>query len=412
VTSSVCAGARRLLLVTHRPLQYAGPGSVRWRYLIDALPAHGWEVSVVSARTNPTQDELSPDPRAASLARARARAMGRIGRVARPLCKRAGIQPEAFPPHVAWTFTGRRAVRRCYDDVRPHAVVATVPPMSALFASVGALRDAAAPLVADMRDNWAGHPTYDAGGSLLTRLEERALRRADAIVAVTAGMQEKLARLHPQLAGRLHLMPNGFDPCLLGRRDDAHAAWPERVTLIHPGVLYGDRGLGALLDALGRPGIRERVRLQLVGNVTHASAVALRRRRDGVDVSVSPPLSWEGVVERVAGADVVVVIVPASMGDDVAWPVKMFEAFALGKPILAITAGGATEALLRELDHDKALARDGDADSIASALRTLLDGPPPAPLPLDRIARWDRSRVAADYARLLDRLVAGSAGAA
>ena len=398
--------ARRLLLVTHRPLAYAGPGTVRWTYLIGALPEHGWTVDVLSARANPTQDELSPDPRAAGLARARARAMGYVGRALRGAFNRAGMQPEALPPHTLWAVTGRRALRRRLAETRPDVVVATVPPMSALFLAARELRGRA-PLVVDMRDNWAGHPTYDAGGSLLQRVEGRALAGVDRLVAVTAGMADKLARMHPGVAGRITLMPNGYDPRLLERRRATPAAWPEPLTLIHPGVLYGDRGIGGLLDALARPALRGRVRLELVGNVTPATAAALRRTGGAVEVVVTPPLSWEDTMARVEAADAVAVIVPASMGDDVAWPVKAFEALALGKPIVAVTAGGATEALLRELGQDHAVSRDGDPNSIAAALERLLAAAPPAPVDPARIARFSRARVAADYAALLDEVADG-----
>ena len=111
-------------------------------------------------------------------------------------------------------------------------------------------------------------------------------------------------------------------------------------------------------------------------------------------------------MDRVAAADIVAVIVPATMGDDVAWPVKLFEGLALGKPILSITAGGATEALLREIGQDHALARDGDAGSIAAALRGLPGGPPPAPATADDLARWNRELVAERYAALLEQLIA------
>jgi glycosyltransferase involved in cell wall biosynthesis len=394
---------RRLLLVSHRPLEYAGPGTVRWRYLIDALPTHGWGVDVLSARANPTQDELAIDPRAAALARARARVMGGAGRVLRSSYSLAGIRPEAFPPHTLWTLSGRRALERRLAASPPDVVVPTVPPMSALFLCARELRGRF-PLVLDMRDNWAGHPSYDAGGTLLRRVEARALAAADRIAVVTAGMVDKLTGLHPDLADRVRLLPNGYDPRLLARRRAHATAWPERVTLIHPGVLYGDRGVNALLDALARPELRGRVRLELVGNVTPGTAAAVRRAGDAVDVVLTPPQTWEGAIARVEDADVVAVIVPASMGDDVAWPVKLFEALALGKPVLSVTAGGGTETLLRELGQDHATARDGDADSIAAALVRLLEGAPPAPVDPDRIERWDRSRIAAEYAALLDEV--------
>ena len=395
---------RRLLLITHRPLELAGPGAVRWNFLIGALGRRGWDVDVVAARTNPTQDALAEDPRAAWLSRARARVMGLVGRLSRRGLNALGVQPEAFAPHIVWSFTGRRAIRRRIAELSPDVVVATVPPVSAMFAGAAVRRDTGIPYVVDMRDNWAGHPTYDAGGRSLTRVEGRALAQADAVVTVTDRMAALLQRLHPELADRVRLMPNGFDPVLLGRRRPPADRWPEPVTLIHPGVLYGDRRIDALLEALARPALRGRVRLELVGNLTAETVKTLARRPDGVAVEAGPPLSWEGTMERVAAADIVAVIYPRSMGDALSLPVKLFEAMALGKPVLSITTGGATEALLRELGQDHALARDGDADSIGSALERLLERPPPPPVPAERIARWDRARVAEDYAALLEEL--------
>jgi glycosyltransferase involved in cell wall biosynthesis len=398
---------RQLLLVTHRPLEYAGPGSVRWRYLLGKLPELGWEVRVVSSRHNPTRDELSDDPREARLAVLRARVMHQVGRAMRPAWNRAGIQPEAFPPNTLWSFTGRGLIRRRAEELRADAVVATIPPPAALFAMVGALGGKGKPLVVDMRDNWAGHPTYDAGGRMLARIEDQALRRVDAVVAVSEGMRAKLLRMHPWLGPRLHLMPNGYDPRLLERRPPPLERWPERITLIHPGVLYGDRSLAGLITAMSRPSLRDRLRLEIIGNIDAATAAAIRAKPPGVLIDSRPPAPWEATMERVREAHVMITIVPYTMGDDVAWPVKNFEAFALGMPVLSITTGGATEGLLRDLGADIACARDGDVESIAAALERLLAAPPPPPLAPERVRRFDRSVVAGDYAALLDGLVEG-----
>ena len=400
---------RRLLLVSHRPLVYEGPGTVRWTYFREHLPRHGWDVTTVTARTNVTSDELSADPKIARLSSMRARVMGGVGRAARPAANRlAGVQPEALAPSILWSVTAPRMLRTQLGIVRPDVVVATSPPPAALFAVRNALRGSTIPSVADLRDPWAGHPTYDAGGSLLTRLEDAALRSFDAVVGVTPGMVERLRHLHPRLAHRLHMLPNGFAPELLGRRAVSGGPRDGRLTLIHPGVLYGDRSIDDLLSAITAAGIAERLRLQLVGNLNAASQVALQSAPPGLDIEIIGPRPWAATMDLVADADVVVVIVPASMGDDVAWPVKMFEALALGKPILAITAGGATEHLLTELGQRDACGRIGDLPSVVAALRAVVERPAP-PVDAERLERWNRERVTAEYAVLLDRLAAGGA---
>jgi len=394
---------RRLLLVSHRPIE-AG-GTTRWRHFMEALPEHGWEVRAVTAPAGTTTDETSTDPRIARRSRARARVMERAGAIARPLSQRLlGVQPEAFPPSTAWSFTGRKAIHAELERFRPHAVVATSPPPAALLAAAGAVRDV--PLVADLRDPWAGSPYYDAGGRLLTRIERRALARTAAIVAVTTPMLEQLRDRHPALAGRMHLIPNGFPPRLLSERDDAASGWDgRRVTLIHPGTLYGGRTVADLVRAMAEPDLQDRFALRLLGNVDAASEAAIAAA-PGVDVEVLAPTDWDGAIAQIRASDAVVVVQPAELGDDIAWPVKTFEALALGKPVLSITSGGAVERLLDELGRPEGCARLGDPASVAAALRRLLAAPP-APVPAERLARWDRSAIAAAYAALLDSVSAG-----
>ncbi len=104
-----------------------------------------------------------------------------------------------------------------------------------------------------------------------------------------------------------------------------------------------------------------------------------------VVTQLRPPIPWEAAIEEVRAADVVVVAQPTSLGDEIAWPVKTFEALALGKPVLALTGGGAVERLLGELGVDAGCARHDDPASVAAAVRRLLDDPP-APIPAERLA--------------------------
>jgi glycosyltransferase involved in cell wall biosynthesis len=408
----VPAASRRLLVVSHRPLDYGGGGSVRWSYLRRVLPALGWQVSVVTARANPTGNEASIEPRHASLARARARVMGTAGTVLRPLYRRAGLQPEAFPPSMAWAYSGRGPIRRAIERERPNVVWATCPPQAALFAAVGALAraDARLPFVAELRDLWAGSPFFDAGGDLLARLESRAFARADAIVSVTDGCRERLLALHPEIEDRFELLPNGFDPALLARRRPpgrVDGSDGSRATLIHAGTLYGDRTVVALLRALARPELRERVALEIVGVVDERSAAAIHATGDGgPHVRVLPPTSWATAIDRTLAADIAVVINSPGTGGEMALPSKLFEALALGRPVLALTGRGSeTERLLTRLGHGAGCAPPDDERAIARALTGLLDAPPAAVDPA-LMTTWDRSNVAQRIAALLDRLSA------
>ena len=337
---------KRLLLVTQRPLDYGGGGSVRWQYLQRELPRHGWAVEEVSARPNPTANAASTDARAARLAEARAKVMTAVGAAARPAYRRVGIQPEAFPPNAVWGLTGRSAVRRAAERVRPDVVWATCPPPSALFAATAA--GDALPLVAEMRDLWAGNPYFDAGGTLLTRIEKRAFARAGAIVTVTQDCADRMLELHPEIAPRLEILPNGFDPALLELR--GHSSAPdERATLVHAGTLYGDpfrrdADAGAVAP---RAGVPHAARARRRGRPAHPGGAAARAR----EVVVEPPVPWRAAVERVRDADIAVVI--NSPGAGATWRPRAssYEALALGTPVLACANRGTEPERLLRLGH-------------------------------------------------------------
>jgi glycosyltransferase involved in cell wall biosynthesis len=370
---------------------------------MDEMPKIGWAVSSVTGRAALTGDPLSPDPTVARLSEVRRRVMTAVGRALDPPAKLLGVHPEAFPPNLAWSATGRRPVAAGIRRVRPDVVIATSPPPAALFAAGPLAARHGIPFVADLRDNWAGHPAYDAGGDLLRRLEARALRRAAAVVCVTDGMEERLRALHPWLTDRLHVLPNGFAPNLLNLRRE-RTFRGRRATVIHAGALFADRSARELIVAASDPRVRDRVRLVLHGNIDAETASALAAAPADLNVELVPPLPWAQSIELVAAADIAVVIVPPGLGDDVAWPVKMLEALALGMPILSMTSGGAAEQLLRGLGQDLGCARHDDAADAAAALIRLLDTPPP-PAPEERLARWNRAAVTARYVRLLDSLV-------
>ena len=111
------------------------------------------------------------------------------------------------------------------------------------------------------------------------------------------------------------------------------------MRLIHAGALYGDRSAAHLVRALSRPELRARVVLELLGTVDPATRQAILAAPAELEVSLHPPVSWREAVQRVLDADVSVVINSAGTGGSMAMPSKLYEALALGRPVLALTPG-------------------------------------------------------------------------
>ena len=107
-------------------------------------------------------------------------------------------------------------------------------------------------------------------------------------------------------------------------------------------------------------------------------------------------------------ADIVVVINAPSTGGDMALPTKLYEALALGRPVLALTRPGSdTARLLERLGQEAGLAPPDDPAAIAAAIERLLEAPPPPAAP-EALAEFDVDRIAARYAELLDEVATRS----
>jgi len=390
---------RRLLLVSHLPLHHHEGGTVRWRYFAEALPEHGWDVRVVSApaeqRHHGNVAVEHQTTRARRAVRTGARAVVQTGRA-------AGLDPTAFFPDPLWAVRGRRSIAAALARWRPDVIYATIPPVATMFAAAGVARRSDIPLVLEFRDLWAGQPDKHNESPWLLTLQSRPVAVAARVVCTTPEACARLGALHAGLADRLVMVPNGYDPRLLAMRRprSRHRDGPAR--LVHAGSLYGTRSIDGLLAALTGPALRGRARLELVGAVNDRSAAAIEAVRGAVDVEVRPPTTWERAIEATAQADVAVVVF--TPGDATAVPGKLYEALALGVPVLAlVSADSALERQLREMGVDAEVARHDDPVAIAAALDSLLQYPP-APATPEELAPYDRSRLAARLAGVLEEV--------
>ncbi len=395
---------RRLLLVTHRSPEQDGGPAARWRAFVRYLPEHGWEVEVLSAARRVGASEFE----GGSFVKLRATAMARLARASGPAFHLAGIRPDALPLSMLWVPRGAYMARRI-ARLRPDVVLASGPPIAGpLAARLGVIREV--PLVVELRDLWAGSPAFDDGGRVLSNIEAWLLRSARRVIACTPEAVSDLAMRHPQLAERIVEIPNGFDPAVKSMTPSGSSS--ERVpedrsrrilTLLHSGTLTPARPLGPLIGALGDPRLAGSFRLLLHGHLSPASRaeVALARKHGRVQIEVLAPSPWREAVGRMASADACLLTQARTAGDQTAVASKIYEYLALGKPVLCVTDGGASEALLRRLQADELCARLGEPETIVAALLRLRDGAV-RPLPVERLEPYSRQALAARMAALLD----------
>ncbi len=405
---------RRLLLVTHRSIEQAGGPAARWRAFVRYLPEHGWEVDVLSATEHAGASEF--DVRASRAVAARAAVMARVGRLSEPLFSLAGVRPDALPLSMLWVARGAFMLQRRIELCTPDVVLATGPPIAGLIAARVGMQARAPlvvgmrariPLVMELRDLWAENPAFDAGGRVLSNIEHWLLREARRVVACTPEAVSDLRLRHPQLGERIVEIPNGFDPEIRSIAKPGHGS-PGILTLLHSGTLTAARPLAPLVQALSDRRIAGSFRLVLHGYLSPTSRSEVERatRANNLPIEVLAPSPWREAVARIAKADAGLITQAHAGGDETAVASKVYEYLALGKPVLCITDGGASEALLRRVGADQLCARLEQPETIVAALLRLRDGAivPPSP---PRLEPYSRRALAGRMAELLEDVARG-----
>jgi glycosyltransferase involved in cell wall biosynthesis len=443
---------RRLLMIAYHFPPVGGVGVERTLKHATYLPGHGWQAVVVApshsayrivdpASLNRIPQGLeihrAPSVEPAHLRRAIASAVRR-----RPAPGQAGSADGETAPsagrsrpgllrawgNAAWgaltsriffpddqllwvpaaVVAGLQAHRRAAVD----AVYSSAPPVSGHLAAAILADVLDVPWIADFRDPWMGNAFVRSMPGLHrvigSEMERSIVARAERTVFATATWRDRYADRYPRRADRFVHIPNGYDRTDLGDREPRPAGADATFRIIHPGSIYGERELDLLLDGVAlalerEPGLRELLRVDLVGWLSARNqAIAARRR-----ASLEPVVSFLGhrprpealAMER--GADAGLILIADDPGRDADVNAKLFEYLGLDLPVLAVAPPGESRAILEGLDWGVGV--DPTPDAVADGLVAIVAQPRPDGR-ADPGGRYDRRRQTARLAELLDGL--------
>lgn len=204
----------------------------------------------------------------------------------------------------------------------------------------------------------------DLKNRLYERLQERALRRFAAVVAVSRPLVDRLADARVPRE-RIQLVPNAYQPeSSLLSRGDARAVLrlpdePGLFVIGWVGRLSAEKGPDLLLEALAR--MREpRAHAALIGDGPDRAALEARA---GV-LGVTGRVHWPGPVARAARSFAAFDCLALSSRTE-GTPIVLFEAMAARVPIVAAAVGGVPDVVS---DGEALLVPPGDPGALAAAL--------------------------------------------
>ena len=207
-------------------------------------------------------------------------------------------------------------------------------------------------------------------------LDRLAITRSDGVSSLTAHFLRDLDRLGwtPQ---RTAVIPDAWDDAIYQPRDRSDARLrlgldPQALLVVYAGMTFAHRGLDRLLQAFAEaelPGAR----LLLVGG-RPAEIAALQQQIGSLGLAdratLVGPQPQETVADYLAAADILVI--PDTVTDVTASPLKLFEYMAMGRPIISVDLPA-----LREVIDERAarFVRRGDVSELRDALLALAPDP-------------------------------------
>jgi len=216
------------------------------------------------------------------------------------------------------------------------------------------------------------------------RVERRMLRCADAVIAPTHEMAQRLAGFGVSQE-RLHIIPNGIE--IAARERIAPKPRQSRVSLLYLGRLSEEKDPANLLQAMWELKRRNLdVELVLAGAGPERESLEDEVMSLGLAPSVTMPGHVADVDSLLASADILV-----SPSRTECMPNSLLEAMRSGVPVVATNVGGVGEMIRDGIDG--LLCPPQDPAALADAIARLIADP----LLARRLAESARERVAREF---------------
>lgn len=277
-----------------------------------------------------------------------------------------------------WLSVALGASLRVLDPrTRYELIVVSTPPITLVVPALAARLAHRAPLVSDVRDVFP-EVAIEMGmwkrGSAIARAvgfaADRLYAAARLVVGVTpSARREIVARGVPE--EKVILAPNGFDAVPLAE-EPAYRPGPDEIVIAYVGNMGLATGLDVVLDAASRLAGDPRLTFVLIGGGADAEHLRERIERESLrNVKMLGVLPRAVAMKTLEAAQLCVVPLRENIRDSL--PTKLFDALALGCPVVVSAAGEARRVV--EESGGGIAVEPGDGAALAEAIVALAGDP-------------------------------------
>jgi glycosyltransferase involved in cell wall biosynthesis len=267
---------------------------------------------------------------------------------------------------IGWVpFAFLAMLRKC-KKVKFDVIFSTSPPFSVHLAGLIAKFVSKKPWVVDLRDLWFLHPHKKHATRIHSRIskyiEHTVLKRADKILTVSEPLSEDLKKTYPDIAsGKFEVIPNGYDQDDLEAKNNV--TQNNTFSIGHIGSLQMHSGrtpyhfLMALIELKKEvPEFVNEMRVFFVGVIDRPNKEFLNKMIIRFDLKNTVHcidfVSHRQAIKHMKNSSVLLFLIVKSAKDcgssrgNVSG--KLYEYFATGKPILALTEEGPIRDLIKK----------------------------------------------------------------
>lgn len=377
---------KKVFMIAHQFPPIGGSGVQRTTKFIKYMPEFGWEGVVFTRQANKVSliDETlcTEIPKSTIIYRSNAWDLSELVpplNLAGKFIRRNILVPDG---ERLWQIFSVRKAIEIVKNSNFRMLYSTSQPFSTHLLAMEIKKEfPGLPWVADFRDEWTHNAFVKAYGYSKRRIkkekimEHRVFEMADRVVINTPYMKANSIGEYPELEGKFHVIPNGYD------REDfeglSTSGRNEKFTLTYTGLIYGNTSPGIVFKAVSRL-IDEKavdpanIKLRFIGRfkVDELTRMAGSHNVSGI-IEILPYMPHRESLSNLMKSDAVLLLL--GKGTDAIYTGKLMEYINTGKPILAsVPAKGAAAALIR--DTRTGLVADcGDMEATAECFKILYD---------------------------------------
>ncbi len=262
---------------------------------------------------------------------------------------------------------------------RVDVILGTTPHLLAPFAAMVSAFFRRVPWVLELRDIWpaslaaVGFQRFRPLISVLRLLERMLYKHADRIIYVSRGFEDYL-KSQKVPANKLVYIPNGADLNLFAGQRGPRRALNGGSVIGYFGTIGLSHGLDVVLQAARNISLPANTRFVLCGDGAERQLIEeLKETHKISNIDIIDSVPRNEMPALMARCDALLVHLRPHPVFDMVIPSKLFDAAAMGKPVLAGLSGVAAD-LVKENDFGIVFRQD-DAAALVAACRQLLADP-------------------------------------